>query len=109
MHSYPSRNDTRETKLYIVAERGEFCLDYLLYSSEIKRLEKQGFRILNVKPFTKHGLYSVTIDWCRAFGDAVPHTVFAYTHGIIETFPKASVDNFAKELYIIAEKASLIK
>lgn len=108
MHSYPSRNEIRETKLYMVAERGEFSLDYILYSSEMKRLEKEGFRISNVKPF-KDNLYSVTIDWYRAFGNAIPHIVFAYTHGIVETFPNNSVKNFAQELYIIAQKASSSK
>lgn len=51
MHSYPSRNEARETKLYIAAEKGKFSLDYVLYSSEMKKLEKDGFHISNVKPF----------------------------------------------------------
>lgn len=108
MHCYPSRNEVRETKLYIAAEKGKFSLDYVLYSSEMKKLEKDGFHISNVKPFSNEGLYSVTIDWYRAFEDnvpyAIPHIVFAYTHGIVETFPKASVKNFAQELYVIAKR-----
>lgn len=107
MHSYSSRNEIREAKLYLVAEKGEFSLDYLLYSSEMKRLGKQGFRISNVKPSTQQGLYSATINWCKAFGNYIPPTVYAYTNGTIQTFPKASVNNFAQELYVIAEKARL--
>lgn len=109
MHSYPSRNEVREIKLYTVAEKGNFSLDYILYSSEMKKLEKEGFRILNVKPFSKDGLYSATIDWYRAFGNEIPHIVFAYTRGIVLTFPKNSIKNFAQELYIIAQKTNSSK
>lgn len=109
MHSYPSRNEVREIKLYTAAEKGSLSLDYILYSSEMRKLEKEGFRILNVKPFSKNGLYSATIDWSRAFGNKIPHIVFAYTHGIVLTFPKNSVQDFAQELYIIAQKNNSFK
>ena len=109
MHCYPSRNEVRETKLYIAAEKGKFSLDYVLYSSEMKKLEKDGFHISNVKPFSNEGLYSVTIDWYRAFGNEIPHIVFAYTRGIVLTFPKNSIKNFAQELYIIAQKTNSSK
>ncbi len=107
MYSYPSRNEVRETKLYMAAEEGLFSLESVLYSSEIKKLNKNGFAISDVKPFTKPGLYTATISWNKAFGMAIPHVIFAYTHRIIDSVPSNVVTNLAQELYLVAKRSSL--
>lgn len=111
MYNFPSRQERRLTKLYQVAEHGEFNLEgVILYKSEIKNLRNKGFEILNIKDYPSgKNLYSCTISWEHAFGDSIPHMVYSYIHQIIETFPKALADSFAKELYIIARKAQLSK
>ena len=107
MHSYPSRAETREILFYGAAEKG--CLSYdniILYPSEIKRLEKDGFFITNIKPSgIKPNLFSVTVSWANAFGLAIPHIIHSYIIGIIETKPSHHIHNFAQTLYVIAKKA----
>lgn len=106
MRSYPSRAEVRETKLYAAAESGNLSLkNSLLYPAEIKRLEKEGFQVSDVKPSgIRKNLYSATIDWSRAYGNAIPHIVFSYINGIIETEPQNSISNFAQKLYVIAHR-----
>lgn len=112
MFNYPSRSERRQSKLYQVAEQGLFKLeDMILYKSEIKSLEKKGFKVFNVKncPFNKN-LYFCTASWEHAFGDSIPHLVYSYTHRVIETFPTAyTKDSFAKELFVIAKRTQLSK
>lgn len=106
MRSYPSRNEKREVRLYSIAEKGEFSTEFILYPSEIAKLQKQGFKVYNIKPYSNSkDLFTSTVDWSSAFGLAIPHIVFSYINRIIETYPQNHVTNFAQELYIISSKA----
>lgn len=111
MISYPSRAERREVALISTAEKGDFSLDNIIvYPGEIAKLQKSGCIVHSIKPFeSSKSLYSVTADWSRAFGCAIPHMVHSYIHGIIETFPKNHVKNFAQELFIISHRAHLTK
>ena len=108
MHSYPSRAERREIRLYSAAERGHLSLNKeVLYSGEIARLRKQGFTVNNIVPYSVSGkLYMATIDWSHAFGQSIPHLVYSYINMIIETYPRNSVKSFAQELYVIAQRAN---
>ena len=112
MYNYPSRSERRYTKFYQAAENVCFKNEgMVLYKSEIKSLEKKGFKVSDIKdyPFNKN-LYSCTISWEHAFGDSIPHLVYSYTHRVIETFPTAYTKNsFAKELFVIAKRTQLSK
>ena len=104
-----SRSERRQAILYTVAERGELSArKMLLYLSEIQKLLKEGFCILDMEPSrVSYGLFSVTIDWSHAFDEeGMPHMVYNYIHHTIETFPKNFITNFAQELYVIARRAS---
>lgn len=108
MHSYPSRAEKREILFYGAAEKGSLsCENVFLYPSEIKRLERDGFFISNIKPSSiKPNLFSVTVSWANAFGLAIPHIVHSYIIGIIETKPSHHIHNFAQTLYVIAKKVN---
>ena len=111
MQSYPSRSEKREIQLYSAAEQGLCSLYRIpLYLSEIRRLQKQGFKVevIEVCEFSKD-MYYCTIDWFNPFFNGSPHMVFSYTHNFIETYPKNHVTNFAQELYVIAHKSSNAK
>ena len=107
MRSYPSRTDKREIRLYTAAEKGELSIEqFVLYPSEITKLEKQGFNVSNIKPYSNSSvLFTATVSWSNAYGCAIPHIVHSYINRIIETFPKRSVNNFAQELFVIAHRA----
>lgn len=107
--NYPSRQERRQAKLYQVAEKGLFELEgIVLYKSEIKALKNKGFEILDIKEYPSNkNLYTATISWEHAFGNCIPHLVYSYVHKLIETFPKAVTDSFAKELYVIARRTQL--
>jgi hypothetical protein len=112
LYNCPSRSERRQSKFCQVAEQGNFFLNnVILYKSEIKNLEKQGFEVFNKKdyPYGKN-LYSCTISWEHAFGDAIPHLVYSYVHKVINTFPVSYTnDSLAKELFVIAKRALLSK
>lgn len=110
MYNYPSRAEKRQSKLYQLAEQGIFKFDgMIVYKSEIKSLKNKGFEILNTKEYpSKKSLYTVTISWEHAFGNAIPYLVYSYTNRVIETFPYYyTKDSFAKELFVIAKRAQL--
>lgn len=111
MYSYPSRSEKRQVQLLSSAEKGNFSLEnVVLYAREITRLEKDGFTVHSIKPFTsKKKLFVATIEWSDAYGSAIPHLVYSYIHGIIETEPKSAISSFAQELFVIAHKANLKK
>lgn len=105
--SYPTRSERRQVQLYSAAEKGEFSLEnIILYPSEIKKLEKDGFTVHSVKPFiSKKKLFSATVEWSNVYNSAIPHLVYSYIYGIIETYPKNFVNSFAQELFVIAHRA----
>ena len=111
MISYPTRSERRELNLIQTAEKGEFSLDKLIvYPGEIAKLKKDGCIVHSIKPFeNSRSLYSVTVDWSKAYGGAMPHIVHSYIHGIIETYPKNYVKNFAQQLFITSHRANLQK
>ena len=106
MDSYPTRAEKRDTELYIAAEKGNLELEgVIVYPSEMTKLEKEGFRIFNVKPYSCNAyLYSVTVSWVHAFGDGIPLIVYSYIHNIIDTMPKNQAQNFAQELFLVAHR-----
>ena len=111
MYNYPSRSERRQEELYAAAERGcKFIDNVILYFSEIKKLEKSGFTLMNIKIFDAHKkLYSATIFWGNAYKCGTPYVVFSYITGVINTYPKIYINNFAEELFVISERASLRK
>lgn len=109
MNTYPSRSEKRQERLYYAAERGyKFIDNQILYLSEIRKLEKEGFTLMNVKPYNKK-LYSATIHWGNAYKCGTPYVVFSYITGVISTYPKAFITSFPQELFVISERASFRK
>ena len=99
MKNCPSRTEERETTLLKAAKEGNLSTEYILYPAEMTKLEKQGFRVYNIKPFGNiAGLYQTTNDWSLAFGLAIPHIIQSYIIGFIEGHPKKHINNFAKKL-----------
>lgn len=111
MFSYPTRSEKRQVQLYSTAEKGDFSIqNCVLYPREIARLKKEGFAVYYVRPFEdRKDLFLATVEWANAYGPAIPHLVYSYILGIIETEPKNHIKNFAQELYVIAHKAQLKK
>ena len=111
MISYPTRSEKRQVQFYSAAEKGEFSLENIvLYPGEIKKLQKDGFIVQTIKPLASNKkLFVTNIYWSHTYGSSIPHIVYSYIHGVIETYPKSSVNNFAQELFIIAHRACLKK
>lgn len=102
MQEFKSRSDKRLIKLRCAAGEGCMSLDNeLLYGSEIKRYEKQGFEVSHT-PSSIKNLDNSKIDWSNAFNGNVPYQVFCYISGITPVYPKVYVKTFAQELYVIA-------
>ena len=101
-----NRSESRNSHLYKKASKGFLNTRIMVYPSEMTNLEKEGFRIYDVKPSKKKaGLYHVTVDWSLAFGLAIPHIIHSYIIGIVEACPQKHINNFAQELYVIAKKS----
>ena len=85
MHSYPSRSERRQTKLFYEAKKGHLSVNPLiLYPGEISKLEKEGFKVYSIKPYLESkSLFTATIDWSDAFGMQIPLVVYNYINGII--------------------------
>lgn len=107
MHREPSRREKREAKLYYLAEKGIFQTEMSLYTSEIKKLSKDGFKIFRRILGNSKKPINTYLDWQTPFPKGVPPIVFSYIIGEIETFPKVS--NWAQELYVIAARANYKK
>lgn len=109
MRSYPSRDERRQENFYKLAEQGLLSMENaILYPSEIKKLEeKYGMKVKKVKDF-KPDMHLVVADisWKNAYGYAIPHIVISYVTGQIETFPRASIQTFAQELWVIARRTA---
>lgn len=107
MYNYPNRAESREVRLICLAEKGKFSYENaFLYPGEIKKLEKEGFVVSDIKPTKDKGLYTATIDWGYAYRNGgIPCIVYSYIHDIIMTFPESHVKNFSQRLYIISSKA----
>lgn len=107
MLSYPSRSEKRYNKLFHAATKGYFSVNPLiLYPGEITKLEKEGFKVYSIKPYSENkSLFTATVDWSDAFGIAIPLIVHNYISGIVNCIPKSYHCNFAQELYIIAKKS----
>ena len=107
MNDYHSSHyEGRAKRLYEAAQKGFMNSKDFLYSKEIKELQKRdGLIIRDVKVYTKStGLLIGTFDWSEAFFDGTPCNVFYYISHMSETFPSKSIDNFAQELYVIAQR-----
>lgn len=107
MYKIPSRSEARTHRIYTAAKEGKFEIDITLYPSEIKSLQKQGFYVTTGEPITLNSPLSLAnVSWQKPFGSAIPHVVFSYIHGILTTCPNC-IDNFAKEVYVVSQKANL--
>ena len=107
MYSYPSRSEKRQIQLYQSAEKWLFSLsNVILYSSEIKKLKKQGFSVTAEPYYISENitLYIATIDWFHAYGDGMPHIIYSYCKHIIDTYPQNLVNTFAQQLYVTAQR-----
>ena len=105
---YPSRSEERQERFYYRAEHKLFSSEEILYPAEAKKLRSQGFKVRKTNDFDEsRNLEIYEVSWQSPYGSAVPHIVYSYIHGIIKTSPKSTVDNFAKELFVIASKALL--
>lgn len=110
MHITPSRREKRESKLYSLAEQGKLeSNDFRLFKSEEKNLKiKHGFDVIRFGTDLRKDLPS-NISWKEAFKKGIPLIVINYCTGIIETFPKSSIENWAQELFVIAVRANFEK
>lgn len=112
MRSYPSRSENREMRLYRTAQNGLYKLkDMILYPSEVKSLKKKGF-VVETIPYSTlkvKNMLICTIDWSHPFSDEIPAIVSDYINGITNTYPKNSINSFAQELFVIAQRANTYK
>lgn len=107
MNTTPSRRERRESRFYHLAEQGkmESINDFLLFKSEEKNLtSKHGLDVIRHGSNTKKQLPS-TVSWENAFKNGIPLLVMNYCTGVIGTFPKSAIENWAQELYVIAARA----
>lgn len=104
MQRTPSRKEKRESKFYKVAENGNFFCTVSLFHSEAKSLIKKGFTVKRFGENEKKALLS-EVSWENAFKNCVPLIVSEYVEGVIQSFPNATVENWAQELYVIAARA----
>lgn len=106
----PSRREQRDAKFLYLAEQGEMsCNTFSLYKSEEKALrDKDGFTVVRHGEDLKKELRS-DISWSEAFNDGLPLIVSNYISGVVDTFPKWVLKNWAQELYVIAARAKVEK
>lgn len=110
MHHTPSRKEVREAKFYTLAEKGDLkCSNLYLFKREAGTLEKRdGFSVKRYGTDEKIALPSV-VDWETPFKNGIPLVVLNYINGTIKTFPKTAIQNFAQELYVIAQRTNFKK
>ena len=108
---YTSRSDRRQQRFQAAAERGwNYISGQILYISEMKKLEKEGFVIIDSELFDKkRKLYKCTVSWVNAYKEGIPAQVLNYIYCIIETYPKCFVNSFAQELFITSERVNAKK
>ena len=106
MNATSSRREKREVKFYFLAEQGKMlCNEFTLFKSEERTLrDKCGFDVTRYGTELRRELPSV-VSWEKAFKDGIPLIVVNYCIGMIETFPKSAVENWAQELFVIAARA----
>lgn len=105
MHHTPSRKEKRESKFYLLAEQGKFETETSLFICEERNLKKSGFEVVRNGDNKKESLPS-KVSWENPFKNGIPLIVSNYINGIIQTFPEASIKNWAQELYVIAARAN---
>ncbi len=105
---YTSRSERRQQRLIYAAEKGLKSLEgQILYLSEIKKLTKEGFVIVESETFdSKKKLYCCTISWQEAYKDGIPPMVLDYIYAVIESYPKNFVNSFAQELFITSARVN---
>ena len=104
LHSFPSRADARQERLYRKAENALFTSEEILYPSEVKKLSKEGFNIQKISEYdSSRSLSLYVVLWNNPYDYCVPLIVHNYMSNFINTFPKT--ENFAQELFIIAGRA----
>ena len=111
MYNYPSRSEKRQQRFYSAAEKGwNYLTGQILYLSEIKKLEKDGFVMVDMQIFDhKRKLYSCTVSWVNAYKKGIPTAVLNYIYHVIEAYPKSLVNSFAQELFVISERVNAKK
>ncbi len=102
-----SRREKREFALAKAAESGKYSVTLKLFSSEARRLERNGFMVIRhdeTKENHKRALYS-TVSWENAFVSGYSQFVLSYLSGEIRTFPPNL--NLAQQLNITAKKKNI--
>lgn len=95
-------------KLYTEAEKGYKSSKDIAFLREIKILRnpENDFEVVRESFHKKYkGMHNVIISYANAYKDGIPLIVLAYISGEINFYPTAFIDTFAKELFVIAEKA----
>lgn len=108
---YTSRSIRRSQRFHFAAEKGLKALDgQILYLSEIKKLTKEGFVIVDSEVFdNKRKLYKCTVSWMDAYKDGIPPMVLDYIYAVIESYPINFVNSLSQELFIVAERVNAKK
>lgn len=109
--NYTSRSEKRQQRFYAAAEKGwTYLSGQILYLSEIKKLVREGFNVIDVKTYdNKRNLHTCTVSWINAYKDGVPPMVLDYIYSIIESYPKCFVNSFAQELFITSQRVNARK
>ncbi len=106
MYEYQSRRDERQERFLLKAEKKELDSEEILYPSEAKRLQRDGFTVEKIKDFdTGRCLGVYEVSWANPFSNGIPHIVYSYCIGLLNVYPRSKINNFAEELYVIAHKA----
>ena len=108
MNDFSSRSESRQERFYRRAENALFSSEEILYPSEVRKLKKEGFKVVYSRGF-QGSLAVYDVIWNAPYENGIPHIVFSYTSGMIESFPHKFVNTFAEELYVIARKALCCK
>ncbi len=107
LNEFCSRSDERQERFYLLAEKKELASEEIMYPSEVNRLLREGFQIEKLKDFnSKRALAVYNVSWANPFPNGIPHIVYSYITGILSSYPKSKVTNFAQELFVIARRAS---
>ena len=99
-------NIKRNNDFFRRASMGFFTIKYSLYFTEAQDLEKDGFRLTEIKgnntsPRYKKKLYIVS--WGNPYFNNIPKSIQKYLNGNAK-FPKNDVQNFAQSLFVTAAK-----
>lgn len=97
-----SRNERLWETLLKVANQGRWSYQTTLYSSEIRRIQKQWGVFVHILK-DENSSVSCIITWCNAFPDGMDYRQSWYISKIIDEMPE--VNTPAQELFLITARA----